>query len=36
MSQAPNPAVKFAPSGRWDAPAALPLATRYAADAIRR
>jgi antitoxin YefM len=24
----PNPALKFAPSGRWDAPSARPLATR--------
>ncbi len=28
----PNPALKFAPSGRWDAPSARPLATRYAAS----
>ncbi len=26
----PNPALKFAPFGRWDVPAARPLATRYA------
>gem|GEM_PF-1659956 len=25
----PNPALKFAPCGRWDAPSARPLATRY-------
>jgi hypothetical protein len=25
-----NPALKFAPSGRWDAPSARPLAPRYA------
>ena len=25
-----NPALKFAPSGRWDAPAARPLAPRWA------
>ena len=24
----PNPALKFAPSGRWDAPSARPLAPR--------
>lgn len=24
-----NPVLKFVPSGRWDAPAALPLAVRW-------
>jgi len=24
----PNPTLKFAPSGRWDAPSARPLAAR--------
>jgi len=28
---APNPTLKFAPSGRWDAPSARPLAIRWAA-----
>jgi hypothetical protein len=27
----PNPTLKFAPFGRWDAPSARPLAARYAA-----
>jgi hypothetical protein len=26
-----NPTLKFAPSGRWDAPSARPLALRYSA-----
>jgi hypothetical protein len=26
----PNPTLKFAPFGRWDAPSARPLALRYA------
>ncbi len=26
---APNPTLKFAPFGRWDAPSARPLAARY-------
>jgi hypothetical protein len=30
----PNPTLKFAPSGRWDAPSARPLAARYAAKSI--
>lgn len=28
----PNPTLKFAPSGRWDAPSARPLAARYATN----
>ena len=27
-----NPTLKFAPSGRWDAPSARPLASRWQAD----
>jgi len=27
-TQQSNPALKFAPSGRWDAPSARPLAAR--------
>jgi hypothetical protein len=30
----PNPALKFAPSGRSDAPAARPLASRWAFHSI--
>lgn len=32
--QSSNPTLKFAPFGRWDAPSARPLATRYKALAI--
>jgi hypothetical protein len=28
MENAPNPTLKFAPFGRWDAPSARPLAAR--------
>ncbi len=28
----PNPALKFAPFGRWDAPSARPLAARWAIE----
>ena len=30
-----NPALKLAPFGRWDAPTARPLASRYAALSVR-
>ncbi len=29
-AKAANPALKFAPFGRWDAPSARPLAARWA------
>lgn len=32
----PNPALKFAPSGRWDAPSARPLALRYVLERSNR
>jgi hypothetical protein len=31
-----NPTLKFAPSGRWDAPSARPLATRWASQYMAR